>query len=203
MLSGTYSCAWLCLVEPLAPAQDNCLIPSPTRVDWQFPAQDVRRMIAGGPGLHSSSPLAEGYIPPKSMAMTIPLPVGLLKFEPGQVSPSFRASAESPATASTNTSSPLPDVPPPRRSFFTASATEKLQLHKAGQCHPCVAFAFKAAGCYKGDGCSHCHFCTASEATERRRQLQAAARQQRRKQRPADQGNETTARILAGESFWL
>ncbi|CAE7262626.1 unnamed protein product [Symbiodinium sp. CCMP2592] len=181
--------------------------PSPNKSLLASPgAGRQKRMITGGPRNQSSVPVPEeGYIPLKSMAMTIPLPAGLLKFEPGAVIPSFRASAEgeSPATASTNTSSPLPDVPLHRKSFFTASATEKLQLHKAGQCYPCVAFAFKAAGCYKGDSCSHCHFCTASEATQRRRQLQAAARQQRRKQRPADPGNETTARILAGESFWL
>ena len=148
-------------------------------------------MITGGPRIH------EGYIPLKSMA-TIPVPG--LKLEPGQIS----AASESPASATTSSKfSPLSRLPQSSKSFFTASATEKLQLHQAGQCYPCVAFAFKAAGCYKGQSCSHCHFCTASEATARRRQLQAAARQQRRKQRPADQGNETTARILAGESFWL
>ncbi|CAE7265056.1 unnamed protein product [Symbiodinium sp. KB8] len=167
-----------------------------------------QKMITGGPRIHTSSLPAEGCLSSKSMPMTVTqirLPGGLLSFEPGQVS------GESPASATTSSKfSPLSRLPQSSKSFFTASATEKLQLHQAGQCYPCVAFAFKAAGCYKGESCSHCHFCTASEATARRRQLQAAARQQKKKQRPTDQwtettdqGTETTARILAGESLWL
>ncbi|CAE7183016.1 hypothetical protein AK812_SmicGene49105 [Symbiodinium microadriaticum] len=149
-------------------------------------------MTAGGHRIQYTSPVpSEGYLPLNTALVQSPFPPGL-KFEPGQVSP-CTGSTDSPISTGTGSS------------FFTASATEKLRLHKAGQCHPCVAYAFRAAGCYKGDSCSHCHFCTASQATVRRRQLQAAARQQRKKQRPADQGKEAaaTARILAGEPFWL
>ncbi|CAE7676710.1 unnamed protein product [Symbiodinium sp. CCMP2456] len=145
------------------------------------------------------------------MALTqIPFPARLLgKFEAGEVSPSFQAMHASPVrspastggTFSAVTDSPISPTGT-KSAFFTASASEKLQLHKAGQCHPCVAFAYRSGGCYKGDSCTHCHLCTATEATARRRQLQEAARRQRKQQKTADQGK-MTARILAGEAFWL
>ncbi|CAE7511694.1 unnamed protein product [Symbiodinium necroappetens] len=144
------------------------------------------------------------------MALTqIPFPAALLgKFEAGQVSSSFQAKHASPATSPASTggtfSEAVADSPisltGTKSAFFTANASEKFQLHKAGQCHPCVAFAYRAGGCYKGDSCTHCHCCTAAEASVRRRQLQEAARRQRKQQR--DQGA-IAARILAGESFWL
>ena len=37
--------------------------------------------------------------------------------------------------------------------------TWQLQLHNRGKCFPCIAFALKPAGCFKGDECRHCHFC--------------------------------------------
>lgn len=58
-----------------------------------------------------------------------------------------------------------------------------LQKHLSGQCHPCVAFAIRPSGCYKGDTCTHCHFCTAEEAKERRRRIQVEAKE-RKKQAP-------------------
>ena len=57
----------------------------------------------------------------------------------------------------------------------------QLQLHNSGQCFPCIAFALKPAGCFKGDECRHCHFCNAEQAKARRRQLQQAARRQKRR----------------------
>ena len=57
----------------------------------------------------------------------------------------------------------------------------QLQLHNLGQCFPCIAFALKPAGCFKGDECRHCHFCNAQQAKARRRQLQQAARRQKRR----------------------
>lgn len=58
----------------------------------------------------------------------------------------------------------------------------QFQLHNSGQCYPCIAFALKPAGCFKGDACRHCHFCNAQQAKARRRQLQQAARRQKRRQ---------------------
>ena len=60
------------------------------------------------------------------------------------------------------------------------SAAEKWELHRIGQCHPCVAFALKPGGCFKADECTHCHYCTAAQATVRRGKLQAEARRRRR-----------------------
>eukprot|EP00438_Fugacium_kawagutii_P025547 Skav222812 [mRNA] locus=scaffold1444:95148:95630:+ [translate_table: standard] len=57
----------------------------------------------------------------------------------------------------------------------------QFQLHNSGQCYPCIAFALKPAGCFKGDACRHCHFCNAQQAKARRRQLQQAARRQKRR----------------------
>ena len=146
-------------------------------------------MTTRAPGIQYTSPTSR-YI-----LLKIPFPPGL-QFEPGQVSPGSSTFSESPIPTETTEGTS-------KSRFFAASPLEKLRLHRAGECHPCVAFAFRAAGCYKGDKCSHCHFCTASQATARRRQLQAAARQ-KKKQRPADQAKEAaTARILAGEPFWL
>ena len=48
-------------------------------------------------------------------------------------------------------------------------------------CFPCIAFALKPAGCFKGDECRHCHLCNAEQAKARRRQLQQAARRQKRR----------------------
>ncbi|CAE7522047.1 unnamed protein product [Symbiodinium microadriaticum] len=64
--------------------------------------------------------------------------------------------------------------------FFGSLFDEKLQFHLAKQCHPCVAFAFKKDRCWKGDACSHCHFCTTEEAKVRRRELQEQARKLKR-----------------------
>mmetsp|Transcript_59891 Transcript_59891/g.140081 ORF Transcript_59891/g.140081 Transcript_59891/m.140081 type:complete len:166 (-) Transcript_59891:120-617(-) len=145
----------------------------------------------------------------RDMALTqIPFPARLPgQFEAGQVSSSFQAKASSPTNTGGTFSQASADSPisptGTRSAFFTATASEKLRLHKAGQCHPCVAFAYRPGGCYKGDSCTHCHLCTATEATARRKQLQQAARQQRKKRRPADQEKAAAARILAGESFWL
>ena len=55
------------------------------------------------------------------------------------------------------------------------------QLHATGQCFPCIAFALKPAGCFKGNQCRHCHLCDAEQAKARRRQLQQAARRQKRR----------------------
>ena len=60
---------------------------------------------------------------------------------------------------------------------------ENLRLHQNGTCRPCVAFAFREGGCFKGEMCSHCHFCTAEEAAERRKHLQSIARRRRRMRR--------------------
>jgi len=59
--------------------------------------------------------------------------------------------------------------------------TWQLQLHNRGKCFPCIAFALKPAGCFKGDECRHCHFCNGEQAKARRRQLQQAARRQKRR----------------------
>ncbi|CAE7241245.1 unnamed protein product, partial [Symbiodinium sp. CCMP2456] len=75
---------------------------------------------------------------------------------------------------------------------------EKLQLHLTKQCHPCIAFAFKKDRCWKGDACSHCHFCTTEEAKVRRRELQEQARKLKRVRKAVE-------RAERGEdaSLWL
>ncbi|OLP93373.1 Kinesin-like protein KIF3C [Symbiodinium microadriaticum] len=73
--------------------------------------------------------------------------------------------------------------------FFLTHQEEKLQLHNAGRCHPCVAFALREDGCWKGDECSHCHFCNAATARVRRSQLQSEARRRRRRARRLQQSS--------------
>ncbi|CAJ1399823.1 unnamed protein product [Effrenium voratum] len=61
-----------------------------------------------------------------------------------------------------------------------AFSAEMGQLHLEKRCRPCVAFALKPEGCWKGDSCSYCHFCSREEAKSRRQQLQLEARSSRR-----------------------
>ena len=72
----------------------------------------------------------------------------------------------------------MPRMPP---TTWQSWQRHQLQLHNSGQCFPCIAFALKPAGCFKGDACRHCHLCNAEEAKARRRQLQQAARRQKRR----------------------
>eukprot|EP00435_Cladocopium_sp_Y103_P068807 s1255_g32.t1 len=72
----------------------------------------------------------------------------------------------------------MPRMPP---TTWQSWQLHQLQLHNSGQCFPCIAFALKPAGCFKGDECRHCHFCNAEQAKARRRQLQQAARRQKRR----------------------
>lgn len=57
------------------------------------------------------------------------------------------------------------------------------EKHLSGQCHPCVAFALRPTGCYKGDTCTHCHHCTAEQAKARRREIQLEAKQRKKQVR--------------------
>ena len=72
----------------------------------------------------------------------------------------------------------MPQMPP---TTWQSWQLHQVQLHNSGQCFPCIAFALKPAGCFKGDECRHCHFCNAQQAKARRRQLQQAARRQKRR----------------------
>ena len=75
----------------------------------------------------------------------------------------------------------LPKLPPhPSSTPKSSKPPDMLQLHLAGKCYPCVAYALKPAGCFKGEACMHCHFCNAKEAKARRRELQQAARRRKR-----------------------
>mmetsp|Transcript_103514 Transcript_103514/g.144189 ORF Transcript_103514/g.144189 Transcript_103514/m.144189 type:complete len:122 (+) Transcript_103514:78-443(+) len=47
------------------------------------------------------------------------------------------------------------------------SRLELHQLHLRGECRPCLFFSRKADGCRKGNGCDHCHLCTAAEVKKR------------------------------------
>ena len=77
----------------------------------------------------------------------------------------------------------LEGMPPMLTTGSTGQSWQRhqLQLHNLGQCFPCIAFALQPAGCFKGDECRHCHFCNAQQAKARRRQLQQAARRQKRR----------------------
>ena len=50
------------------------------------------------------------------------------------------------------------------------SAQREMQLaaHRNGTCVPCLFYTRKKDGCRKGDACTHCHFCSPSEARRRR-----------------------------------
>ncbi|CAJ1459831.1 unnamed protein product [Effrenium voratum] len=63
---------------------------------------------------------------------------------------------------------------------FTGLYAESMRQHITGKCHPCVAFSLRPGGCFKGNNCSHCHFCTADQALQRRRELQIEARHKKR-----------------------
>mmetsp|Transcript_8565 Transcript_8565/g.20353 ORF Transcript_8565/g.20353 Transcript_8565/m.20353 type:complete len:193 (-) Transcript_8565:79-657(-) len=104
--------------------------------------------------------------------------------------PSSTSSSQDGKLKSPSSQGSLEDKVPAKLCF---TAEEKLQLHKRGICHPCVAFALKPGGCWKGDNCSHCHHCSASQAEKRRTQLQAEARRKRR----------LNARQLASRRFWI
>lgn len=60
-------------------------------------------------------------------------------------------------------------------------AREIMHQHVTGKCHPCVAFSLREGGCFKGNHCTHCHYCTAEQAMHRRAELQAQARQKTRR----------------------
>ena len=70
--------------------------------------------------------------------------------------------------------------PPKTRGNARMTTFEK---HLSGQCHPCVAFALRPTGCYKGDTCTHCHHCTAEQAKARRREIQLEAKQRKKQVR--------------------
>ena len=72
----------------------------------------------------------------------------------------------------------MPQMPP---TTWQSWQLHQVQLHNSGQCFPCIAFALKPAGCFKGDECRRCHLCNAEQAKARRRQLQQAARRQKRR----------------------
>ncbi|OLP92752.1 hypothetical protein AK812_SmicGene25410 [Symbiodinium microadriaticum] len=87
------------------------------------------------------------------------------------------------------------------------SEKEKWQLHRKHACFPCVAFALREGGCFKGDSCSHCHYCDANSAKTRRRQLQQESRRRRRAEL-ARQGRtaskpEPVAPVPEKQLFWL
>mmetsp|Transcript_64292 Transcript_64292/g.150737 ORF Transcript_64292/g.150737 Transcript_64292/m.150737 type:complete len:149 (+) Transcript_64292:81-527(+) len=88
--------------------------------------------------------------------------------------------------------------PPPGLGEPCSLFDATLQLHLTKQCHPCVAFAFKKDRCWKGDACTHCHFCTPEEAKVRRRELQEQARKLKRVRKAVE-------RAERGEdaSLWL
>ncbi|CAJ1337734.1 unnamed protein product [Effrenium voratum] len=67
-------------------------------------------------------------------------------------------------SVSASSASPSPEwLPLPRLA--------KEEMHVAGLCVPCLFHSSKADGCRKGDACSHCHFCSRSEVSHRRKAL--------------------------------
>lgn len=71
-----------------------------------------------------------------------------------------------------------------------------------------MAFAIRPSGCYKGDQCTHCHFCTAEEAKKRRREIQVEFKEKKKQAWPL---KKLLAALLSCEekqlpartSFWL
>lgn len=71
-----------------------------------------------------------------------------------------------------------------------------LEKHLARRCHPCVAFAIRPTGCFKGDACSHCHFCTAEEAKQRRREIQIEAKERKKEKK-------NLMPVVVSSTFWI
>ncbi|CAJ1419759.1 unnamed protein product [Effrenium voratum] len=63
--------------------------------------------------------------------------------------------------------------PAPRPEYLPLPRLAKKDMHDIGLCVPCLFYTTKGDGCRKGDGCSHCHFCTKQEVKARRRVLRA------------------------------
>eukprot|EP00435_Cladocopium_sp_Y103_P068032 s579_g30.t3 len=53
-------------------------------------------------------------------------------------------------------------------------------LHQRRECTPCLFHTRKKDGCWKGDACHHCHFCTKKEASRRRNQMKSQERKDRK-----------------------
>mmetsp|Transcript_13510 Transcript_13510/g.32076 ORF Transcript_13510/g.32076 Transcript_13510/m.32076 type:complete len:95 (+) Transcript_13510:87-371(+) len=77
----------------------------------------------------------------------------------------------------------------------------KQDMHRAGLCVPCLFFTQKADGCRKGDTCSHCHLCDASEAAARRKQLKKATKKLLKKGAEEEEANGESAEVK--KVFWL
>lgn len=62
----------------------------------------------------------------------------------------------------------------------------KLQLHKQGLCEPCLYNSKQ--GCWYGDECRFCHFCTAEQIRKRQSRQYYLERSQRREREQHQQG---------------
>jgi len=62
-----------------------------------------------------------------------------------------------------------------RESFFQPDGLNPndpmLIQHLAGTCEPCLYFTRKQDGCWRGDQCDRCHFCSPEEAKARRAKM--------------------------------
>mmetsp|Transcript_37012 Transcript_37012/g.85541 ORF Transcript_37012/g.85541 Transcript_37012/m.85541 type:complete len:179 (+) Transcript_37012:129-665(+) len=55
-----------------------------------------------------------------------------------------------------------------------------LHRHLAGTCEPCLYFTRKQDGCWRGDECDRCHFCSPEEAKARRAKMSYAKKKARK-----------------------
>ncbi|CAJ1447376.1 unnamed protein product [Effrenium voratum] len=71
----------------------------------------------------------------------------------------------------------------PTPSNLPIPSMARFQLHKSGQCVPCLFHTRKEDGCWKGEACNHCHLCGREEAQRRRNRLHTLHRRQKRRDR--------------------
>ncbi|CAK9046069.1 Uncharacterized protein SCF082_LOCUS25983, partial [Durusdinium trenchii] len=60
-----------------------------------------------------------------------------------------------------------------------------LEAHRNGTCVPCLFYTRKSDGCRMGDLCTHCHYCSATEA-RRKRNVQQSEKRKRERRHPVN-----------------
>ena len=80
----------------------------------------------------------------------------------------------------------------------------KRELHEQGRCEPCL-FKYKGTGCWYGDECRYCHFCTPEQV--RRKQSQRFYMERAlRKEKKFDQGQGAPSmcfHMICNLGFWI
>ena len=95
-------------------------------------------------------------------------------------------------------------VPVPKAVPVPRFAIQK--MHELGRCMPCRFFSFKDDGCYKGNACEFCHFCSGEDALKRSKRAHLARKKQEdavQRKLIRDGFTKTLTPTSTGTSFWL